>query len=180
MAHKFCPKCGTSVMARMHEAKNGQAIAVNIRALSDVDPLSLAVLTSDGAAIEPFPAEEGTHVYEGSCHCGAVTYTLRQTDEPISLLTMCNCSICSRDAALWIYPTTSSLTFDGLDSLKEYTFATNKTFHGFCEICGVAIRERFEASPTTAINARTIHGLDLASSALEHFDGKSMLPLYEV
>ncbi|KAJ7133511.1 Mss4-like protein [Mycena epipterygia] len=37
MAHKFCPTCGTSVMSRIHDASDGRSIAINIRALANVD-----------------------------------------------------------------------------------------------------------------------------------------------
>ncbi|KAJ7343829.1 glutathione-dependent formaldehyde-activating enzyme [Mycena albidolilacea] len=187
LAHKFCPTCGTSVMARNSDGK----CLINIRALADVDLWSLPVRLSDGAATGPpynvpAPVEvrdvpEGSTVYSGSCHCGAVGYTL-VSPEKITTATDCDCSICSRDGALWIYPQTSAVTFKGLDSLVEYTFGTKTTFHGFCKNCGVAIRERFDPpqSSGTALNVRTINGLDLSTLQLEKEDGKSMLPPYEM
>jgi hypothetical protein len=86
-----------------------------------------------------------------------------------------------QDGALWTFPETTAVTFKGLDSLVEYTFGMKSTYHGFCTICGVAIRERFLGPRTdTALNIRTMNGLDLASVKLEKEDGKSMLPAYEV
>ncbi|KAF7355970.1 GFA domain-containing protein [Mycena venus] len=186
LAFKFCPVCGTSVLARSLDGK----LAINIRALADVDFDSLpAVLTTDGASKEPLyqipepvPVEnvpEGSIVYHGNCHCGAVGFTL-VTQDKITEATDCNCSICSRDAALWIYPLTTSITFKGLDSLTEYTFANRNTFHGFCSICGVAIRERFTAieDPVMALNIRAMHGLNLSAVELTKEDGKADLPAY--
>ncbi|KAJ7249197.1 Mss4-like protein [Mycena haematopus] len=186
MAHKFCPTCGTSVMARSLDEK----FAINIRALAGVDLDSLLVLTSDGAAKEPLykvpepvavdHVAAGTNVYHGSCHCGAVRYTLLSPDK-ITTTTDCNCSICSRDAALWIYPLTTNVTFKGLDSLGEYTFGNRTVYHGFCTVCGVAIRERFLApDPDTALNVRTVHGLDISALDNKKDDGASAPPLYEV
>jgi hypothetical protein len=87
----------------------------------------------------------------------------------------------NQDGALWTYPETPAVTFNGLDSLVEYTFGRKITYHGFCTICGVAIRERFLAPRTdTALNIRTMNGLDLATVKVEKGDGKSMLPAYEV
>ncbi|KAJ7455795.1 hypothetical protein FB451DRAFT_1048679, partial [Mycena latifolia] len=99
----------------------------------------------------------------------------------------CNCSICSRDGALWIYPPTSTITFQGLDSLAEYAYGNITTYHGFCKTCGVAIRERFlpgapepKWSDGTALNIRVINGLDLAALEVERYNGKADLPAYEV
>jgi hypothetical protein len=79
--------------------------STKIRALADVDLWSLPVRLSDGAATGPpynvpAPVEvrdipEGSTVYSGSCHCGAVGYTL-VSPEKITSATDCDCSICSR------------------------------------------------------------------------------------
>jgi len=37
---------------------------------------------------------------KGTCHCGAVSYEFHHTPK---WATSCNCSICRRLAALWIY-----------------------------------------------------------------------------
>ncbi|KAJ7912435.1 Mss4-like protein [Mycena leptocephala] len=180
LVHKFCPTCGTSVMGRS---------GWQIRALADVDFGSLTVATSDGAVLEPLyqipepvatePGPEGTNVYHGSCHCGAVRYTLL-SPEKISTVNDCDCSICSRDGALWTYPETTMVTFNGLDSLAEYTFAKKVVYHGFCMICGVAIRERFLGDTDMALSVRTMNGLDLATVKIKKVDGKSCLPVYAV
>ncbi|KAJ7461999.1 Mss4-like protein [Mycena latifolia] len=187
MAHKFCPTCGTSVMARMLNPIKGPSVGINIRALMDVDPESFPVLTSDGAAItppyqapepmDPGPVPEGTTAYTGHCHCGTVAYTLLSA-EKITKALACNCSICSRDGALWIYPPTSAITFKGLDSLTEYTFRRGIVYHGFCKVCGVAIRERFGLD--TALNVRTMDGLDVAALEISMGDGKARGEPYAV
>ncbi|KAJ7181621.1 hypothetical protein C8R43DRAFT_1229449 [Mycena crocata] len=78
-------------MARMQNPPAGHSgVGINIRALvNSVDLNTLAVVTSDGAATEPqyqisepdkFKAGdvmEGTTVYKGSCHCGAVNICTR-------------------------------------------------------------------------------------------------------
>ncbi|KAJ6527813.1 Mss4-like protein [Mycena capillaripes] len=188
LAHKFCPTCGTSVMRRGADGK----CAINIRTLADVDLYSVPVLASDGAAIEPqykAPAPiqveavpEGSTVYNGNCHCGAVGFAL-VSSEKITTASDCNCSICTRAGALWTYPQVTAMTFRGLDSLVEYTFASKSIYHGFCKNCGVAIRARFdqgEACTDMAVNVRNMNGLDLSALQIKKWDGKSMLPLYEV
>ncbi|KAJ7834601.1 Mss4-like protein [Mycena leptocephala] len=185
LAHKFCPTCGTSVMGRSADGR----FAINIRALMDVDFDSLTVATSDGAALEPLyqvpepvtagPVPEGTNVYHGSCHCGAVGYALLSSEE-VTTARECNCSICARDGALWIYPATTAVTFKGLDSLAEYTFGRKLVYHKFCTICGVAIGGGLVAGRTTALNVRTMNGLDLSALEITKWDGKASLPAYEV
>ncbi|KAF8182130.1 Mss4-like protein [Mycena galopus ATCC 62051] len=147
MAHKFCPICGTSVMeAKMpHSTVVGAPnFAINIRTLEDVDFESLQTHVFDGAALLPGqipqvpepvdagPMPEGTTVYNGNCHCGAVAYAL-SSPVKVTKATSCNCSICWRDAALWIYPETTTVNFKGLESAVEYTFATRESHHGFCK-----------------------------------------------
>jgi hypothetical protein len=88
-----------------------------------------------------------------------------------------------QDGALWTYPQVTAMTFRGLDSLVEYTFASKSIYHGFCKNCGVAIRARFdqgEACTDMAVNVRNMNGLDLSALQIKKWDGKSMLPLYEV
>ncbi|KAJ7887557.1 glutathione-dependent formaldehyde-activating enzyme [Mycena olivaceomarginata] len=186
--HKFCSTCGTPVMARVHDAAEGKAIAINIRALADVDFDSLKVLTTDGAALEPLyqapealdvgPVPARSVLYHGNCHCGAITYALLNP-EKISRIVECNCSICWRDAALWIHPTKTTVTFKGLESMAEYTFGRKTTYHGFCKICGVAIRERFTApnrEHEAALNVRAMNGINLAAMAVKKNNGKAGLP----
>jgi hypothetical protein len=73
------------------------------------------------------------------------------------------------------------VTFNGLDSLVEYTFGPKVVHHGFCAICGVVIRARLRATRTDmALNVRTTNGLDLATLKIEKIDGKSWLPAYEI
>jgi len=195
MAHKFCPTCGTSILARVKEPTEGSDhnLFINIRALADVDFWALKPATPwNGAALgEPYqqpepvptgPVPEGAVVYNGNCHCGAVAYTLL-SPEKLKVATDCNCSICARDGVLWVYPQTSNVTFKGLDSLTQYTFGTGKTYHGFCKICGVAICELYgPKSKRTpyALNVRTMTGLDLAELELEKDDGKSFGAAYKV
>ncbi|KAJ6471739.1 glutathione-dependent formaldehyde-activating enzyme [Mycena vitilis] len=187
MAHKFCPTCGTSVMARMHEAVEGKALAINIRALADVELVARSDVflearrpTPELAVAEFIPNQ--MHNYTGGCHCGAVRYQLRS---PVKITTVreCNCSSCIRDAALWTYPAATAVTFFALDQLQEYMFGRKFVFHGFCKICGVSICQRF--LPNTqrtdiALNARTMDGFDLAILKIQKANGRAWLPAYHV
>ncbi|KAJ7827631.1 Mss4-like protein [Mycena olivaceomarginata] len=193
--HKFCPTCGTSVMqARMPNCTDARIpiMGINIRTLEGVDVDSLKVNAFEGCMAEGAPhkvpepvatgpVSEGSTAYHGNCHCGAVAYTLL-APQKISKVTWCNCSICSRDAALWTYPDTDTITFRGRESATEYTFSSRVAYHGFCKVCGVSVYERFDNShdPRTALNVRTMHELDVATLEIRLFDGKAMPPVYSV
>ena len=84
-----------------------------MRSFKGVDFNKLNVHTSDGAALEPayqppgaeaYPtlkAEvgEGEKLYQGSCHCGAVTYTVKHKALEESEVNSCNCSWCGKVGA---------------------------------------------------------------------------------
>ncbi|KAF7335292.1 GFA domain-containing protein [Mycena sanguinolenta] len=205
IAHKFCPTCGTSLMeVRTPECKDEKTpeIGINIRALQDFDLDSLKIeLFEGGIDLEPAyqvpepvptgPAPEGTTAYHGSCHCGAVAYTALLTVEEISEATLCNCSICARDAVLWTYPESTSVFTRGFDTdAVEYTFKRKWVFHGFCKHCGVSIFELFRNTNThndtkTVVNVRTINtidagsgqwvGMDVGKIKMRVFDGKTRI-----
>ncbi|KAJ7055020.1 Mss4-like protein [Mycena amicta] len=190
-AHKFCPTCGTSVLGRMKgNLANGISVVINIRTVQEgIDfPALQPGHQSKGSAVgeayqPPTPVAtgqipEGAFQYHGNCHCGAIAYTL-WNPKKITKAVQCNCSVCWRDGAVWVFPKTTNITFRGVpESLTEYTFGTKTTLHGFCKHCGVAIYEHFvfEAMEnTTALNVRTMLALDIDSLALEFHDNKRLL-----
>ena len=74
--------------------------------------------------------------YLGSCHCGAVTFTVEAPQFPE--IEECNCSICSMSAFLHlIIPKRNFQLLSGQDQLKKYTFNTGVAEHLFCGICGI-------------------------------------------
>ena len=86
-----------------------------VRSFKGVDFNKLNVQTLDGAALQPayeppgaeaYPtlkAEvgEGEKLYHGSCHCGAVTYTVKHKVLEEGEVNSCNCSSCGRVRAPW-------------------------------------------------------------------------------
>jgi hypothetical protein len=52
--------------------------------------------------------------------------------------------------------------------------------HKFCTVCGVAIGGILVAGRTTALNVRTMNGLDLSALEITKWDEKASLPAYEV
>jgi hypothetical protein len=93
-----------------------------VRMLKDIDLSALEIKKSTGADREPkyipptIPpyvgdVEEDFRVYNGNCHCGAVTYTAKL--KPLKGVTSCNCSLCSRvrSPPILLLPLTSSSSF---------------------------------------------------------------------
>ena len=69
--------------------------------------------------------------YHGSCHCGAVRLTLRETPPDAG---ECNCSICRRTGGLWHHCAPDKVTVEGEGAgyVQGDCFLT--TWH--CPTCG--------------------------------------------
>lgn len=112
--------------------------------------------------------------YDGSCHCGAVTFSVA-ADAPTQALS-CNCSICRRKGLLLAFVPRSALTVRGEDALRAYLFNTHKIQHQFCATCGT---ETFAFAPTPdggegcAINLRCVPAVDLKGLEIQEYDGAS-------
>ena len=86
--------------------------------------------------------------YDANCHCGRVRLRLHIAplddtgpNGPLKVIN-CNCSICSKNGYLNIYPDDPVKDIDwvsGKDDLKAYTFATKAVEHMFCPTCGSSI-----------------------------------------
>ncbi|MEJ1160756.1 GFA family protein [Prosthecomicrobium sp. N25] len=113
--------------------------------------------------------------YEGSCHCGAVTFTVEGDipDEAIS----CNCSWCRRRGLLLTFVPASAFTLTaGQDELQTYRFNTHRIEHLFCRTCGLegfAKASRPDGTDTRAVNLRCVPAADLDALRLIPFDGAS-------
>lgn len=86
-----------------------------------------------------------TKTYAGSCHCGAIRFTI-VSDFPE--LTTCDCSICRRKNALMVKVHESAFTLvSGQESLASYQFHTHTATHYFCKICGIYPFHRKRVTP---------------------------------
>ncbi|KAH8597217.1 Mss4-like protein, partial [Bisporella sp. PMI_857] len=156
MSHKFCPKCGTPVLAQRKGLPAGKGIGLNARSLMDVDLWSLKVNQSDGAARDPqyqphrFTGEnpvptieiENPKLYTGSCHCGAHTLafiTNGALPGGKEYIQECDCSICARNGTILIYLHPSQVSITDEEKLALYSFGRKFQTHNFCATCGVAI-----------------------------------------
>ncbi|KAL4949822.1 Mss4-like protein [Aspergillus filifer] len=115
--------------------------------------------------------------YQGSCHCGTVrfTFTLPVPIEEQEVVN-CNCSICTKNGYLMVYPKESGTTFHHADdAVAEYRHALKKFPHFFCTTCGTSVYAKAtDGSDFMAVNARTIEGVDLAKLKLKPVDGRSI------
>lgn len=76
------------------------------------------------------------HDYPGSCHCGAVAFTVR-APEAVEV-ERCNCSICRKGGYLHLIVPKSRFTLHrGEDMLNCYQFNTGVARHFFCRHCGI-------------------------------------------
>ncbi|KAF2873197.1 Mss4-like protein [Massariosphaeria phaeospora] len=100
--------------------------------------------------------------YDALCHCGTVRYTVTLSP-PLAKqkVVSCNCSICSRNGYLLVYPLREQLSVkSGEDALKSYSFGIKRNLHKFCGKCGSSVlfdprmAEHGEAPDLLGVNVR--------------------------
>lgn len=94
--------------------------------------------------------------YHGNCHCGAVRFTVRIPSLAAHEVGSCDCSICTRNGYLMVYPEAGNFAFQqGLENLTDFSFGSGKVVHQFCTTCGTSIRAaRAENREEMAFNVR--------------------------
>ena len=83
----------------------------------------------------------GSETYDGTCHCGTVQYSVTLSP-PLAQqeVRSCNCTICTRNGYLFVYPEREQLEFkSATQDLGEYTFGRKKNVHKFCKRCGSSL-----------------------------------------
>ena len=113
--------------------------------------------------------------YTGSCHCGAVRYTVElDLSQPII---SCNCSMCGRSGTLLTFAPAEKFHLEtGSDSLTDYQFNKHVIHHMFCKVCGIKSFARGVGpggKEMAAINARCLEGVDPGKLEIRQFDGRS-------
>jgi hypothetical protein len=112
--------------------------------------------------------------YSGSCHCGAVAYTVEV--DPAQAM-KCNCSICTRLGAVWAFaPKTKFKLTSGEAEQGDYQFNKKRLHHRFCTECGIesyAEGTGPDGSPTVGINLRCLEGVDVEKLSPRPYDGRS-------
>jgi hypothetical protein len=113
--------------------------------------------------------------HRGSCHCGAVKYTVELDTSSPSI--SCNCSICGRSGSLLQFVSPDQFTLEqGENDLTDYQFNKHIVHHTFCKTCGIKpfARGVGPKGPTVAINLRTLEGIDVFELPTTKYDGMHM------
>ncbi len=111
---------------------------------------------------------------QGSCHCGRVRW---QFDGTPSGATACNCTICRRYGALWIYGEEGvEVTVSG--EAQAYDRGNGVLTFNFCPDCGCVAYWRghhvdAEGRRRMAVNVRLAEPEAVAALPIDHFDGLS-------
>jgi hypothetical protein len=112
--------------------------------------------------------------FQGSCHCGAVKFTV-DADLPKQAMS-CNCSICRRKGVLMSFFPVGKVKVEGEGQLEPYQFNKHRITHWFCKTCGI---HAFgggigpDGNEMRAINLRCVPEADLDSLTIQKFDGAS-------
>lgn len=111
--------------------------------------------------------------YSGSCHCGAVTFTI---DAEITELTTCDCSLCvKKNASMTKVPEAALTILTGADLLSLYQWNTQRAKHYFCSHCGIYTFHRKRAAPDHfGVNVHCLDGFDPASVPVRRTAGADM------
>lgn len=112
--------------------------------------------------------------YEGSCHCGAVTFSV--DGDPPAEAVSCNCSHCRRKGFLLTFVSANRFTLTGGENrLTDYHFYKHAITHQFCNNCGTQPFAFGESpdGPMRAVNLRCVPAIDLDALAIKKVDGAS-------
>ncbi|NQY35271.1 MAG: GFA family protein [Alteromonadaceae bacterium] len=111
-------------------------------------------------------------IYQGSCHCKAITFEV-EAPENIDA-DDCNCSICTKSGFLHlIVPLGKFKLLSGQDYLSTYTFNTGVAKHTFCKVCGVKPFYTPRSNPDGIdININCLDTRPLSIN-IKHFDGQN-------
>lgn len=112
--------------------------------------------------------------YSGSCHCGAVSFSVAG-EPPMEAMT-CNCSHCSRKGFVLTFVPADQFSIDsGADKLTDYQFYKHNITHQFCTICGTQAFALGKSpnGPMRAINLRCVPEVDIDALAIQKVDGAS-------
>ncbi|KAI0509722.1 glutathione-dependent formaldehyde-activating enzyme [Xylaria bambusicola] len=216
--HKFCSTCGNSIMfiGNPDPSEPGEhaevEMGINIRLFQhgQIDIWKLLLKKFDGASLlqppyeppvysgpEPVVMFDGSKLYTGSCHCGAVTLALKNKaplNHSSEKIIECNCSSCVRAGYVWVYPSKPQVIIEGRENLGMYFFGKKHSGKTFCKICGVPVHNELVEPSTeelaamtdeekikrlggislSPINLRVIHDLNVNDLSVYQFDGYSI------
>ena len=97
---------------------------------------------------------------DGSCHCGAVKFTVTLT-EGFASARRCTCSICRMHGAVAVTSTPEAFEItQGEDKLATYGFNTKTAEHHFCSQCGIYTHHKRRSTPNQlGVNVACLEGV---------------------
>ena len=107
----------------------------------------------------------------GKCHCGGVSWEF--PDDP-EYAVACNCSICRRLGAHWIFGTADRVKVTGADNTLTYIWGDGLIAFHTCKTCGTTTHYSSVEEPETgrlAPNLRLADPDKISGIPLRHFDG---------
>lgn len=112
-------------------------------------------------------------IHKGSCHCGQVAF---EVEGDIDAAITCNCSICSRKAAvLAAIPRERFRLLTPETAAAAYTFGPRTIRHRFCRSCGIHPygESGSDDEATVYLNLRSLDNFDIEGVTMHPFDGRS-------
>lgn len=111
--------------------------------------------------------------WSGSCHCGAVRFTVHA--DPREVI-RCGCSLCRRKGAMMAQVPEAELTIDaGEEHLSLYQWNTKVARHYFCRRCGIYTFHRKRSAPDMyGVNVGCLEGFDPAAFPYRFAEGVDM------
>jgi len=107
-----------------------------------------------------------------SCHCGNITISVPDTIETV---TSCNCSICSKYAALWAYFTAEQVKVNApVDTIGNYCWGDKTVNFHHCKQCGCVTHYTSVEqghNVRVAVNFRLLDAKALSAFKIRYFDG---------
>lgn len=117
---------------------------------------------------------DNRQTHQGSCHCGAVQFNVKLTDE-LHTARRCTCSMCSRRGAVAVSAELKDIEFvSGENKLTVYSFGTGVAKHYFCSVCGIYTHHQRRSNPTQfGINLACLEGQTPFIDEVPVLDGKN-------
>jgi hypothetical protein len=113
--------------------------------------------------------------YQGSCHCGTISFSVEGTLEQVL---DCNCSHCRRKGyLLWFVPRSQLEVTAPDDQVAIYTFNHHVIKHHFCLNCGCApfgLGTSSAGVDMAGINVRCLDAVDPSALKVVPVDGRSL------
>jgi len=111
--------------------------------------------------------------YQGSCHCGDVTF---EVDMDLDHVRVCDCSLCRKRGALNHRVAEGDLrVLSDLDAMTLYRWNTMTARDYFCPRCGILPFRRPRTAPHLwTVNVRCLDGVDLDVIPVRRVEGSTL------